>query len=157
MARNATLGDNLVDQLVPLADDLRGSFYPAFGTRQYRVFIVRRRWSGAERGQGVATVVNEVEIDPIPEVRFGGGRFASQPAGFEDSDVAVLREVSLTFSEAELTGKPTLKTEEFYYRIVEGHGQKSAPRYYMLDGIPLGDREKTIGWIVPLRRVEIQE
>lgn len=157
MPKKATTGTNLVDQLLPLADDLRSSLYADFGVRQYKVTIVRRKWSGTRRGEGTVSVVSEVEIDPAPEVRFTGAGYASRVGGHEDVDKATLFEVSLLYSEAELTGQPIVENEEVYYRIQENQGQKSATRYYMLDGVPDGDRQKTIGWIVPLRSVEIQE
>ena len=50
--RDSELGRTLVDDLIPVADDLR-QLYTEFGGRPYRVFLVWVRWSADEDGDGM--------------------------------------------------------------------------------------------------------
>jgi hypothetical protein len=161
VSKRADLGANLVDQLLPLVGDLRDSLHSAFGVRQFRVFIVRRAWSGTRRGEGSPTIVSAVEINPRPLVETADtltqDRFEDGHGGFDPGERVTLREVDLRYAEAELTQEPVRQNEDVYYRIEEGQGQKIRTRYFMLDATPEADRVQSMGWIVRLRRVEIQE
>jgi len=157
VAGSATLGTNLVDRLVPMVDRLRSSLYPAMGVRQYAVYLVRRRWSGARRGEGTITVLSRVELTPAPRVDFGGLRTQLEPHGFLEDGSVRLTEVSLTYTEAELTGRPLAANEEFFYKLVDAHGQASKTRYFTPTDAPLEvDREKDIGWKVSLKDCDPQ-
>lgn len=156
MAKDATLGTNLVDRLLPTIGRLRSGLLPKFGVRQFRVTIVRRQWSGGERGKGTSTVISQTVLDPPPLVSTGGG--ARLLAGGQDeADRVTLSEIDLRYTEGELTGRPILEGEDLYYRIEDANGQRISPRYYLLEGDPEPDREDSIGWKLKLRRVEIQE
>lgn len=159
MPGSATLGSNLVDSLVSVADALRSDLNPAAGVRQYRVYTVRRSWSGDCRGDGVATTT-EIELLPQPKVEESqlvteGFRYNLRPEGKTEEGSVTLREVSLTYTEAELTGGTIGKTVEWFYKLVDAQGQQIQPRYFVLSRPPIVDREKDIGWIVFLKRAEI--
>lgn len=154
MPGSATLGDNLVDDLVELVDDLRGDLHPAMGVRHWRVFFVRRTWA-TEKGYGAFTDV-ETEMLPQPLVSFDL-RSELTPAGVDEKGTIKLSEVSLTYTEAELNGQPVGALENFYYLLREGHGQEMRDRYFGLMDPPWPDRINTIGWVLTLIRQEIED
>lgn len=154
---NSDLQDNLVDDLVPVADELRGDLYQSMGIRQHNVHLVRRRWSGTERGEGTVTVLSNVLISPPPLFTLpntqGAEHWEMSPDGRDPQGMALLTEVSLTYSEAELTGGIIAKNEEFYYRVSDSRGQGVATEYYVPSARPRTDREKNLGWEIQLRRI----
>lgn len=157
MGGAATLGDNLLDDLLSTIDDLR-QLATDLGVRQFRVFVEQVTWSGGERGVGTPTVVSS-ELTPAPAVTFPPSSSAAvhyehTPAGRLEEGDALLTEVSLTYTEAELTGGTIASNVEFRYRLSDGQGQAIPDRYYVPAAPPVADREKTIGWKVQLRRVE---
>ncbi len=154
MAGSATLGDNLVDSLVDVVDDLRGDLHPAMGVRQWRVYTVRRTYAGEEAGDGPFTDV-ETEILPQPLVSYDLVNELT-PAGIEDAGTITLSEVSLTYTEAELDGSVLLPTQQWYYVLRDAHGQEMRDRYFGLKDPPRPDRINTIGWIVKLIRQHIE-
>ena len=156
MPKLATLGTNLVDRLVPTVDRLRSSLYPKFGVRQLTVDLVLRTWSGTRRGEGTSSILSSVTLDPRPTIVETGG-YRLMAGGVDSADRLTLTEISLRYTEGELTGRPLRENDEFYYRVRDAHGQKMKTTYYQLDGDPNPDREKNIGWSVSLKRVEIQE
>lgn len=156
MGKNATLGSNLVDKLAPTVGKLRIALYPAFGVRQYRVYLVRRSWSGTRRGEGSVTVISTEELTPRPLVTIVGGGSAMVPGGLDEADRVTLSEVDLRYAEQDLTGRPILENEEWLYRIDDGHGQMIRSRWYELNGAPIMDRERDIGWVIPLHEVEVK-
>lgn len=157
MTGSAVLGTNLVDELVPMVDELKGDLYRDMGVRQYRTYLVRRVWSGARRGEGTVTVLSRTELTPAPRVSFGGLRNQLEPQGLLEEGAARLTEVSLTYTEAELTGKPLAANEEFFFKLIDAHGQASKTRFFTPTDAPLEvDREKDIGWRVSLKRFEPQ-
>lgn len=152
------LGDNLVDSLVEsVVDGLRESLYPAMGVRQYSVTLVRRAWSGGQVGEGTARTVSETLMSPPPLVTLGSPRTRLEPVGRMETGRATLTEVSLTFTEAELTGRPLSPGEEFYYRIEDNQGQGVRTTTWVISENPIPDREKDIGWIVELTRYQAIE
>ncbi len=171
MAGSATLGDSLVDDLVPLVDDLFSELLPMAGIRQWRVFAVRRTWPSGQRGIAglVATrpQIAEIEILPPPEVSLAGstpGAFTAAARTWEMTQGgrspqcdAILSAVSLTYTETELGGGSIPENVEFYYRLVDGKGQGCTPRYFVPAGQPAPDRARTLGWIVPLVAYDITE
>jgi hypothetical protein len=154
---SAILGTNLVDRLVPMTDRLRGRLNAMAGVRQYAVYRVLRTWSGGRRGEGTATTLLREELTPAPKVDFSRLRNHLEPAGLLEDGGALLTEVSLTYTEAELTGRPLAADEEFFFELVDVQGQASRTRYFEPTDAPLVvDRERDIGWRVPLRRFEPQ-
>ena len=66
MAGSAVLGTNVVDVLVPVADDIR-DLATELGAHQFRVYTVKRTYSSQVAGEGSYTDV-ETEITPRPVV-----------------------------------------------------------------------------------------
>lgn len=156
MAGSATLDPSkLVDSLVPVADELRTELHDDFGVRSYKIFTVLRTWSGRSIGEGVKTDVETEILDPYPKVHIWDGlRYTLEPCGLDEIGQVKLSEWSLTYTEAEVIGPPSMtKAQEWLIRIDEGHGQESLPKYFTLQKPPFIDRIKTLGWIVWLRRV----
>jgi hypothetical protein len=152
----ATLGSSLIDDLVTTVDELRGELNADLGTRQYRVFTVRRTWDGGERGAGDFTEV-ETEITPQPLVEAFRRADRLEPSGLDEADVVKVSEVSLTYTEAELAGAGLTGSQEWVIRLKDAHGQGIRTRDFVLEGSPWPDRVKTLGWMMNLRRASDAE
>lgn len=156
LAGTATLDSSvLVDSLVPdVIDGLRDVLNPAFGIRAYRVYRVIRTWSGAEPGDGTFGDVAG-ELRPQPRVAvWDGFRYQQQPAGLESVGRVRLTEVSLTYSDADLTGQPLAKNQELFIAIGDANGQGTTVALFTHAQPPYIDREKDMGWVVNLQRVQ---
>jgi hypothetical protein len=151
---SSILGDNLIDDLVPTVDELRAELYADFGVTQYEVRLVKRRWSGTRRGEGTITVLQDLVMSPAP-LFVDGDRYRLMPHGRDEIGDAVLLEVSLMYTEAELTGGTIAENEEFFYEVRDARGQVIATQHFELAEPPSTDREKSIGWTVKLRRAEV--
>lgn len=152
MPGSATIGTSLVDDLLSVVDDLRTELPTDMGIRQWRVFVVRRTWSGDERGQGTYTE-SELELVPRPVVRFGGLSHKSNPEGRDEDGDVVLTEVSLTYTETELGGDGTFADNvELFYRLDDAMGQGTPSRIFVPRKPPFPDRERDIGWRIVLTR-----
>lgn len=148
--------DNLVDDLVSVADELRADLYASMGITQYVVYRVKRQWSGSERGEGTASVLFRTALSPTPLMRSVSERWRLEPHGRDEQGAVRLEEVSLTYTEEELTGGTLSASQEFYYEVVEDRGQRSNTNYFVLREKPSTDREKTIGWILVLEHALIK-
>lgn len=153
MPGSATLGSNLVDSLLGTVDDLRGSLNTDMGTRQWRVYVVRRQWTGPNRGEGTYSDVL-TELTPQPLVDPNELFFSAQSAGLEIDGNVTISEVSLTYKEAELNPYPAAN-EEILYLLADAHGQEMANLYFTLAEPPKPDRVRTIGWIIKLKSVVV--
>jgi hypothetical protein len=158
----ATLGTKVIDKVVPKLDVVRSRIAAKVGHRPWRVYRERHVWSGAEVGVGARLVSLSQEVGTAP---FSGGppelvderKRQLHPGGLRSGMKITLREVSLGYAEAELTGAPIAANEAWFFRIVEAEGQEAAPFYAQIsDGCaaPRKDRDKTIGWILELLVVE---
>lgn len=153
MPGNATIGTNLVDSLLGMVDDLRGSLNPDMGVRQWRVFVVRRAWSNGRVGEEPYTDTL-TELSPQPLVQSYDLYNKPSPAGIDESGTVLVSEVSLTYTESEL--RPTAGAgEEIMYLLRDAHGQGIADRYYVLAAPPKPDRTDSIGWILKLQLVTV--
>lgn len=143
----------LLDDLVPLADDVRG-LYAELGARDFRAFVVRKAWDGGEVGVGNETDVVVTEILPLPNVSAIGVHGELRPAGLEEEGDLVLSEVSLTWTEGELYSPDDLAANEQHLIRLDGAtGQGVRSRYYVPAAPPVPDRTG-LGWVMRLRRVE---
>lgn len=157
----STFDSSLVDDLVPTVDSLRSELLPAFGVRAHRVYLVRRQWSGAKRSVGTVSVLSEVEMLPPPLIKDGAPRTSEQryelkSHGRDEEGEVEASEISLTYTEAELTGGVIPAREEFFWKVVDAHGQAQSTRYYVPAAPPRVDREESIGWTVILKRADIE-
>lgn len=152
----ATLDSNvLVDSLVPdVIDGLREELHPAFGVRAFRVYRVIRTWSGEVEGDGDPTDVAG-ELRPQPHVKIWDGlRWVAAVCGIRELGEVKLTEISLTYTERQLTGQPLGKNQTCFFAIGEAHGQGSEIRLFANTRPPFIDREQDMGWTLFLRRVE---
>jgi hypothetical protein len=150
----ASLGTSLVDSLVTMVDDLRYTLNSDMGVRQFRVWTIRRKWSGQYVGEGALAVTQVTEIIPPPRVVLTDTHNLTE-GGLQETGTAELHEVSLAASEADLLGFPVAANEEFFYVLRDALGQGVSTRLYIPQDHPWPDREKEIGWIVKLRRVDL--
>lgn len=143
----------LVDSLVgDVIDGLRESLHPDFGVRAYRVYRVIRTWSGQRVGEGVMTQ-EALELRPQPRVGVWNGlRMELAVCGVDEMGEIVLTEVSLTYTEAQLTGGGALgMNQELFLGLAEAHGQGQRRRLFSHTRPPFVDREKDMGWKVWLQ------
>lgn len=153
---DATLNPSvLVDSLVPdVIDGLREDLHPAFGVRAYRVYRVLRTWTGKTVGEGQFTDVAG-ELRPQPRVNVWNGlRYVQAQCGIRELGDVQLSEVSLTYSATQLEPRSLPKNQECFFAIGEANGQATPLRVWMHTAPPFIDREKTMGWLLFLRRVE---
>jgi hypothetical protein len=147
--------DVLVDSLVgDVIDGLREDLHPQFGVRAYRVYRVIRSWAGRVAGEGTFTD-DAAELRPQPLVwQWDGLRFVQETCGVEELGEVKLTEVSLTYTESQLTGQPLRKNQEILIAIGEAHGQASSTRLFRHTRPPYIDRVKDMAWVLWLRKVE---
>jgi hypothetical protein len=155
---NSTLDGNIIDQLVPVLDLVRGVVNPLVGNRQWNVDVVRRTWPSGEVGDYSAgnPTLSVLQLTPAPSVVFpagpGGLHYQLEGGGREEQGDAELHEVSLAYTEDELAPVNVPAGTEFFYRLTDGQGQSLDTRHYVPSAAPIADRIKEIGWIVKLRR-----
>jgi hypothetical protein len=145
----------LVDSLVPdVIDGLREDLHPAFGVRAYRCYRVIRTWSGKTVGDGKPSDVG-AELRPQPRVAMWDGlKFVQATCGIRELGDVKLTEVSLTYTDGQLTGQPLAANQEMFIALGEAHGQASPLRLWAHTAPPFIDREKDMGWVLHLTRVE---
>ncbi len=158
MPGSASLAANLVNELVPVADELR-ELRTDFGVNAWNVSRVVRTWGGSRPGENDDDDYTDVatEIEPTPLVGWadehGRVRFDLPPTGLNESGEIVLAEVSLTYTEAELSGQSASANVEILYLLEDAQGNGMADRYFVVSTPPAPDREKTIGWRIGLKPV----
>jgi hypothetical protein len=152
----ATLSSSvLVDSLVPdVIDGLREDLHPAFGVRAFRVYRVIRSWTGKAVGEGRHTD-DAAELRPQPKVSVWTGlKYVQASCGIRELGDVQLSEVSLTYTAAQLEPRDLRPNQELFYALAEAHGQLTPLRVWTHSAPPFVDREKTMGWLMFLRRVE---
>lgn len=152
----ATLNSNvLVDSLVPdVIDGLRDELHPAFGVRAYRVYRVIRTWTGKAVGEGRHSD-DAAELRPYPRVAVWTGlKYVQATCGIRELGDVQLSEVSLTYSAEQLDPRALGKNQECFFALGEANGQGSPLMVWAHAAPPFIDREKTMGWILMLRRAE---
>lgn len=152
----AVLDDEvLVDSLVPdVIDGLREDLHPQFGVRGYRAYRIIRTWTGPATGEGELSD-EAVELRPQPNVLvWDGFRYVQAACGIEELGEVKLTEISLTYTQAQITGKPLADNQEAFIALGEAHGQEQSVRLFTFSRPPYVDRVKDMGWAVVLRRVQ---
>ena len=157
MPGTAIMGDNLIDDLVADVDDLRGDLNADFGTRPFNCQTVLRTWLGDSGMEGDGDFRDVITtITPAPRVeQWDGYKWVLLAAGVHEDGIIRVSEVSLTYTWAELTGGTLEKNQQFFYRLVDAHGQGQEDRILRQSKPPFVDREKTIGWILWLMDMNI--
>lgn len=147
----------LVDDLLGVIDDVRGDLHPALGVRQYRVFTVLRTWDGEERGAGIFTEVeDELLPQPLVEAFVDSLNDRLLAAGLDEAGYIRLRELSLTYTAAEIKGPVLAPNQEWLVRLRDAYGQGEPQRDFTVKGL-YPDRIKDIGWTVSLSRASDAE
>ena len=150
----------LVRKLSPTVDRLR-QIATNLGVRPYRVFLVRTRWSGEERGEGQEVVYDEREILPTPRVKQVSNlmRYLTEVGVGEQGELKVI-DIATTYTEYQLTGKnddgsDPADTEQFYWEIRGDAGMGSNPprRRFIPTGAPYYNAG-CVRWEVTLRRAQ---
>lgn len=146
--------DVLVDSLVAdVIDGLREDLHPQFGVRAYRAYRVIRTTAGLTAGEGDYTD-EAAELRPQPRVHIWDGlRFVQMTCGINEAGEIRLSEISLTYTEAQLFPKLE-RNQESFIAIGEAHGQGTTTRLFGHTRPPFIDREKTMGWVIFLRKIE---
>lgn len=138
----------LIDDLVPLVDEIRG-IHQELGTRPYRVWTVRTRWTGGDRGEGDEVVVEEREILPTPRMTTGIDAMDRilHPVGADEEGNLSLAEISLTYTDTDLAPEVG-DAEQFYYEVRDTKG--GPRRRFLLDSAPARSA-RDVGWTLRLR------
>lgn len=157
---------SIVSELGPVIDDLRG-LNTEFGIRPYRIFLVRTKWDGGQRGVGIESVLTKVEILPRPlVVDLASLDRRSAPVGLQETGDVLMREISFTaFKEDDLMGRVSADgqpavDEDFFYGIEEDTDvhtntlQVSGRRFYPERATYL-DTGKGLEWSVSLKRQDV--
>lgn len=107
-------------RLGPVADGIRQAIAVRLGLRPYRVFLVRSRWSGEERGEGKESLASSTELLPAPRVEAVTSLQNTPFAGgvLERGIVRVDR-ISTTYSQGDLDGGVVGESEQFWWEVVE--------------------------------------
>jgi len=151
--KDTLLGDFLdgcIDDLRQIASDL--------GARPYRVFIIRTRWSGKRRGQGVEEILEERELTPTPKIEpISSVQLQLQDLGMDEVGGLSITEISPRYTEnfllgRELDGSELPKTDTIYWEVRLSRGDpKSKIRRFMMQGIPSYEATR-LQWTVRLVR-----
>jgi len=150
MAGSATLNPNtLIDDLITdVIDGLREDLHPAFGVRPFRVYTVRRTWSGGIIGSGDPIDI-ETEITPQPNVEPFYDMYRTQEeCGYDVAGYVKMTEVSLTYTQSDLLAMEAPEGTQHLIKIMEAHGQGQAPKYCVHAKPPYPDRVKDMGWMM---------
>ena len=145
-------------QLIPVADDLRDLF-TQFGLRPYKVHIIKTRWAGRKRGDGVETVVSSRTILPTPLVTdLTALNEIVTPVGLDEEGGILLQEISGCFTEDDLRGHqedgtPVAANEQLYYEIEfpKPNGEDSERRRFHMRSAPMYFADN-FAWQVRLER-----
>lgn len=147
-------------QLVSVADSAR-NIAAELGLRPYEVRLVRTRWTGGSRGEGVEEVVSAVPLTPIPKLQsLDTLQTVVNPGGLEELGAVRVSEISGKYSEEFLRGwdandNAVAKDTQFYWEILfpqEGSvPDRGIHRRFTLGAAPFNDIENA-QWVVVLLR-----
>ena len=122
------------------------------GLRMYRVYSIRRHWSGGEVGRGDVTEVLTRELLPRPKVDFRTRRELTA-AGYVERGVVVLSEVNPQLTEDEVVDLfspcTTDKGDECFFEVVMDARDGQAKRRRMIVVEP--PQRTAFAWRVTLR------
>lgn len=148
------LEDDCLDELRQIAADM--------GARPYRVFLVKTRWSGKRRGEGVETVTSEVEILPTPKVdSIDNLNLQLLDIGTDDAGMLKVREISPRYQENQLRGlnpdgSEIAQNETFSWEISlsRGDAEEKKRRRFVIRGVPIYHSSSggALQWHVSLTR-----
>jgi hypothetical protein len=122
------------------------------GLRPYRVYSVRRHWSGGEVGRGDLTVVSSRELLPRPKVEFRTRREPTT-SGFIERGVVTISEINPQLTEDEVidlfsTCTPAPGDEQFVEVVMDARDGQSQRRRLVIVDPPT---RQAFAWRVTLR------
>lgn len=139
---NSLLGSIAEDGL---ADDLR-DLRVELGGRPYRIFLVKTRWTGEVRGDGVEEVFYEEELLPVPKLStLSSVALTVQSVGLDEVGELQVSEISPRYNEFQLRGltergEPLEDNETFYWEVAFfRHGVSTTRRRFLPRSTPYYD------------------
>lgn len=150
------MGDNILDDLLPIVDELRGDLNTLYGTRSHRCFIEIRTYEG-QRHDGYFTV-SSTEILPIPKVLFTSDHFNMNGAGKYSEGNIEISEISLVnYSSDDLSPRNLLPNQKLLYRLVDAHNESMPDRFFLPNMVPVIDREFNEEWHITCHEIQISD
>jgi hypothetical protein len=151
MAGSAVINTAILgDSLISIADDIR-QIGSDLGVRQFRVYLVTSTPALPTYSLNPPTLTLS-EITPPPLVKPYRMTFKKEPCGLDEAEFVDLEQVSLSYTEAQLSGTDLAMGAGFYYKITDNYGQGVFVRYFTLAKPAYPDRIKTFGWCVTLKK-----
>lgn len=153
-----TLRDSLAQCLIPVVDAVR-DISTQLGFRAYIIRVIRTRWSGLVRGQGLELIDHTLTILPVPKMSdlSSLAEIVTQ-IGLDETGSVVLTEVSGAYGEDVLLGRdgsgnpPEPEAQVFYeIEFIRPDGQPGERRRFFPSGAPSYDPAK-FQWTVRLER-----
>lgn len=134
---------SLVRKLEPVADALRDQLTKV-GLRQYKVAVVRVRWTGGARGDGVPEAVSYTHLLPTPKVLdLASLEEVLHPTGMQETGGIRVEQISGSYTEEQLRGldqdgNQLDPSEEVFYEIefLRGDNLPSLKRRFILQDAP---------------------
>jgi hypothetical protein len=155
MPGSAILDPNkLIDSLIPIIDDIRSNVADPLGCRHFNVSLVTVLPTPRRAGDPSTKTVTEVALTPKPLIKPYEFNNKLEGCGVDEWGLLKVEQISLTYTEDELTGRTKPAGAEFYWKLTEGHGQGVVTRYYTIDRDPFPVRDCCPGWTVVLRRAK---
>ena len=156
----AAMKKTLLRRLVPLADRAR-DLATKFGARPYRIRLVRTRWSGDYRGDGVESITSIIELLPVPRVLgLDGLTNQMMPVGTNEQGDLQVDNISGRYTEEQLSGlnddgSPPDDTEQFWWEIefTRDDGRPSDKRRFAMSSPPTYN-PTGLEWTVALTRLQ---
>lgn len=155
MPGSATLDPNvLVDSLVTIIDDIRSNVADPLGCYHFGVSLVTVVPTTRRAGDPSEKTITEVALTPKPKVHPYEFNNKLEGCGIDEWGLVKVDEISLTYTETELTGRDKPEGAEFFWKLTEAHGQGVVARYYTVDRPPFPTRGCCSGWQIVLRRAK---
>jgi len=152
------LQDTVVDRLIPTIDGVR-NLKTKFGLRAYEVRIIRVKWTGGARSQGVEAVTSSLVILPTPKVvDISALDQTIQPIGLDEFGLARVTEISGRYTEDQLrglgpNGEPIPPGENVFWEVQypELRNRPQIRRRFTIETAPEYLPAK-VQWVITLRR-----
>jgi hypothetical protein len=116
------LAKTVAAKLVPVADNLR-DLQVKLGIRTYQVRIIKTRWTGGYRGDGVEIIVSSMDVLPTPLVdNVGNLSEQVQSYGLVEDGTMQISEISGRYTESEVLGwaspsQPPADDEQVFWEV----------------------------------------
>lgn len=151
----------LAAKLGPVADKIR-DLSSVFGLRPYIVRLVRTRWTGEVRGDGVEEVIWSKDFVPTPKLdnNLGSIDMQLQNIGLDEQGSLRVSQISTSYTEQELLGKTADNqsiplNETFFWEIefMRRDGTQPIKRRFYPDTLPTLD-PGNCQWVINIKRAQ---